>query len=111
LNKSRIKTNEQIGREILKLQEIESIRAKERQIVSGGDKKSKEFKEKSVSVPGSLTDPPTQIEKPKIETQENGKTVDIIGTKLGISGKTVENTIKAVKLKAELYLALFHVYC
>jgi len=84
-NKQRNKTAEQIAREYEKLKDIEKIRAKNRQSLAGGDKKS----EKSL-----VENSPQAISE--------GKSRELAAEKLGISSNTAERAAKVVHHVDEL---------
>ncbi|MBF0258346.1 MAG: hypothetical protein HQK62_05820 [Desulfamplus sp.] len=81
---ARQKTKEQKGREYEHLKKIEEIRAKERQVLSGGDKKSEDYQE---SVMENF---------PQLKTL-NPPARDIAASKLGMSGKTAEKVAAVVE--------------
>ncbi len=80
-NRSRVKTNEQIGREAAILLEVEQERAKQRQ-------------EATQSKPGQQVGQVVGLGPPP---ETNGKARDLVGEKVGTNGKTAEQAAKVVQ--------------
>lgn len=72
-----------MGREALKIAAIEKVKAKERQAEYHGN----QYDNKSAPV-----EPVPQVQK------ENGKARDMVGEKLGVSGKHADHAAKVVKV-------------
>lgn len=83
-NIQREKNGEQIGRETIKMKDIESARAKIRMLSNLNNNKSSLGRE-NLPYRG-----------------DNGKTIDIIGQKLGVSGRTADNAAKTVTVIDDL---------
>lgn len=96
-NKQRHKTNEQIGREFQKLIAIEETRAKARQIEHGNTAPGREK---------TLVEPVPQVIIPTVKTSikrmsggnGNGRAREIVGEKIGTSGKHAERAAKVVEV-------------
>lgn len=80
-NRQRVKTNEQRAREAAALVDIEKQRAKRRQATSTGG-----------------------AEPQHVETlpQAEGRTRDVVGEKVGMSGRTVDKAVEVVKVIDDL---------